>query len=422
MERRILVYPITTEIGVEIYYSLKSEKNVEVFGLTSDPTKAKFLGIPDANVLIQTWTQTPDFLQLNRMLNEFRITHIILAHDQIIYDFRVYQPPQGTKLVYHARQSVEVCSFKHLTYRHLSDYIETPKTIFPNALGGLPGFLKPSRGEGSRGARKIHSLGDLGKSDLDKIESEELLLLEYLPGEEITVDCFTNSERKLVFVAGRIRKTIQNGISTLSENIMDSEIGVIANKINAHLELNGPWFFQLKRRAEGTMVLMEIGLRIAGSSGIRRLEGINLTLASIYNLEFPIVRIGPRTISKKYMRLSYSAVDFGVSFESVFVDYDDTVIVNGKINVSVITFLLHARNDGKEIILLTRHKGDLQASLVTFRLENFFNKIIRVDPMLEKSVYLPKSGLHLLIDDSYSELWPATSLQNIICLHSSALN
>ncbi len=74
-----------------------------------------------------------------------------------------------------------------------------------------------------------------------------MVIVEYLPGEEYTVDCFTNYKGNLLSVNMRNRERIRNGISVNSKSLTHpSEVQDIAEQINKKLKLNGAWFFRLK--------------------------------------------------------------------------------------------------------------------------------------------------------------------------------
>ena len=89
-------------------------------------------------------------------------------------------------------------------------------------------------------------------------------------------------------------------------------------------------------------------------------------------------------------------------FDHVFVDFDDTIIINGVINENLMRFLVHARNSGSELHLLTRHDGNITSTLENHFLHGFFNSVIHITDGSEKSARV--FGSHpLFIDDSFSE-------------------
>ena len=137
-------------------------------------------------------------------------------------------------------------------------------------------------GQGSVGARKIEQLEDLQEA---LSEGTEYAICEYLPGNEYTIDCFTDRHGRLRTCHIRQRERIKTGISVRSSLIpMDDDVFDIAEKINTKLEFNGAWFFQLKKNIYGDYRLMEISPRIPGTMGVSRNLGINYPMLTLFNM------------------------------------------------------------------------------------------------------------------------------------------
>jgi carbamoyl-phosphate synthase large subunit len=112
----------------------------------------------------------------------------------------------------------------------------------------FPLFTKPDIGYGSRNSsivRDRESLNYAFKNDAD-----EKIVLEYLPGEEFTIDCFSDLNHKILFAGARKRSRTRVGISVATEITEVEEASVIAEKISQALKMNGAWFFQLKRASK----------------------------------------------------------------------------------------------------------------------------------------------------------------------------
>ena len=91
-----------------------------------------------------------------------------------------------------------------------------------------------------------------------------------------------------------------------------------------------------------------------------------------------------------------------LKYDRVYIDFDDTLIWNGKVNLRLISFLYQCLNEGKKLILITRHNGDLTEELIKYRLANIFDEIIHLNRTEQKSDFIDKTGA-ILIDDSYGE-------------------
>ncbi|MBQ7155195.1 MAG: hypothetical protein IJR85_06545 [Synergistaceae bacterium] len=102
-------------------------------------------------------------------------------------------------------------------------------------------------------------------------------------------------------------------------------------------------------------------------------------------------------------RAFYSAYKTNVYYEHVYVDYDDTLIVNGKVNLQLLTFLYQAAATRKKIYLLSKHNGDIHEDLRHYRIcEDIFDEIITISPEERKSDFLRHKPA-IFIDDSFAE-------------------
>jgi len=74
--------------------------------------------------------------------------------------------------------------------------------------------------------------------------------MEYLEGDEYTVDCFSDREKGLLFCGGRQRIRTKSGISMNSRPIQNKVFKEYAEAISKRLFFNGPWFFQIKKTGQ----------------------------------------------------------------------------------------------------------------------------------------------------------------------------
>ena len=212
----------------------------------------------------------------------------------------------GTKLLVSSPESLEIANNKSRLYQFLEwRDIEVPayrvvETIeqFESAVKelGYPGkeiCFKPSVSNGSRGFRilsnKMNKLDLLlnHKPDASYISLEEvtqilssgkfpeLLVSEYLPGDEYSVDCLVNHGKTIIAVP-RLRKRMINGISVEGEFIKNDSIISYCKKIISELNLHGNIGLQVKQSAAGKFLLLEINPRVQGTISAVLGAGINL--------------------------------------------------------------------------------------------------------------------------------------------------
>jgi carbamoyl-phosphate synthase large subunit len=330
------------------------------------------------------------------------------SHDDVVLALADRRTDVDAIVVSSPPRTCQIVRFKRATYAHLSSSVRVPEEYATlDSIDHFPVFVKPDRGQGSQGAVKVASRAHLDWLVLDRAGTWDLmardhLCLEYLPGPEYTVDCFSDRETGLLFVGARERLRVRNGIAVTSRVVAEDEFRPMAMAINARLELHGGWFFQAKRSTDGQLVLLEVAPRIAGSSGLTRARGVNLPVLSLYEqLRRPVAILtnpGPEVADRALESRFRPAAEF----RRVYLDLDDTLIRGGAVDTTVVRFVFQCVNRGVEIVLLTRHRGHLAKTLDHHRLSGLFDRVIHLDDASEKADAIDPFG-SIFVDDSFSE-------------------
>ncbi len=399
-KKNILVFPCGSEIGLEIHGSVQYSTHFHLIGASSVADHGKYVykdyieGLP--------FVGSSDFIpSLQKIIEKHKIDAIYPAMDSVITELVRHQEVLNCGIIASDIETVELCLSKSRTYAFFQDIIKVPKQYSnPKEISAFPIFAKPDKGYGSRGAKKIENLHQL---QCHLREIPDSIVLEYLPGEEFTIDCFTDSERKLHFVGPRKRVRVSNGISVntqLVEN--DAQFQVMAERINDALLLQGAWFFQLKKNAEGDYVLLEIASRLAGSSAIHRMKGVNFALLSLFDHFGHPTSLIANTFAIESDRALNNCFSLAMDYQTVYVDFDDCLIIDNQVNTRLIQFLYQCLNTAKTIVLISKHQGDLEKRLHTHHLQSLFHKVIHLKPDQHKYSFM-KDENSIFIDDSFAE-------------------
>jgi len=415
--QNILVFPCGSEIALEIHRSLKYAKDITLFGDSTEPSNpGKYVFENYTEEL--PYVKSPDFIErLNDYIQKYHIDMIFPAHDDVCDVLANNHADIYAKVIGSAAETATICRSKRLTYEKMQDIIPVPQ-VYDFSVQEFPVFLKPDKGQGSKGTFIAHNEEDLTYRTSDGADWD-YLVLEYLPGEEYTIDCFTDAAGELRFAKGRRRNRILNGISSDTFTVDNPVFWEYAEKINATLELWGAWFFQLKRSKKGVLTLMEIAPRIAGSMALHRNLGVNFGLLSVYTRLGMDVEIKPNTFNIRMDRYIASRFHTDVEYDIVYVDLDDTLIVRDRVNTQLVSFLYQCINEGKELVLLTRNGAPIE-KLQQYRLGGIFNRGIAVPPDKSKADFV--TGRAIFIDDSFSErasvqhLCPVFNVSEVECL------
>jgi hypothetical protein len=348
----VLVFPAGEVNSIELHDALATCVNIELYGASSVDRHGEYVfknyisGVP--------MLTEPDFIDaMNRLIESNGIDVIFPTHDTVAEFMSVNREKFNAKIIAADYRTAEICRDKIKTFILFSDQdfcpvvYQKPKTF--------PVFIKPRKGQGSVGAKLLRSEADI---DTD-IDWSDHVVCEYLPGEEYTVDCLTDKNGALRAVLPRSRRRIFAGITVGGQDeVLTEEVEYIARTINSRLRFLGLWFFQIKRAENGRFKLLEISTRCAGTMCLSRAQGINLPLLSVYvamGYDVDVFR-NPNKVTVDRTLISRYKTDY--EYDRVYIDFDDTIIIGGKVHLPTIRFLYQCKNNGISVILLTRHDSD----------------------------------------------------------------
>jgi predicted ATP-grasp superfamily ATP-dependent carboligase len=405
----ILIVPSGTEIAHEIIRSLQDVKNITLFGANSVPS---FSDLPQKNVKhgIPYIEEAGFITAIEETIIDYGITHVFPAHDSAAVKLSQYAESLSAKVISSSFETNEIARSKRKTYKKLSGIVNVPDFFEKNVTDlHFPLFAKPDIGQGSVGAKVIESqleVEALGDNDL---------LCEFLPGDEFTVDCVTDSQGNLLYSQARLRCQMRNGIAIETQNVRDNEkFAAFASKINSTISFKGGWFFQVKKDINNELCLLEVSTRIAGSMITSRFNGINFAELSLLIAEnIPVSVLDNKLDVKLYRNLSFQ-FQTSLAYQTIYTDFDDCLLLGNTINEDLIALLFNALNQQKKVVLITRHAGDLSKKLQELRITNIFDEIIHITNGEPKSKFI-KDKNSIFIDDAFSERKEVSEILGIPC-------
>lgn len=397
----VLVFPCGSEIGLEIHRSLRFSNHITLFGGSSVDDHGKF--VYENYISNMPFVNHTGFIDsLKDIIDKFKIDVIYPAMDEVVTEISKHADSLGCNVVASDYETTKVCLSKTKTYQALANHIQVPK-IYENlnSVDKFPVFMKPDVGYGSRGAKKIHSKSEANQQLAHYPNS---IITEYLPGNEFTVDCFTNYKGELLFYGARQRKRIMNGISVNTQPVKENnqEFENLALKINTSIKLRGAWFFQVKEDENGNLILLEVASRLGGSSGIFRNLGVNFALLSVFDQMQMDVEVFSNNYKIELDRALDCKFKLEISYKAIYVDFDDCILISDKLNTELLSFLFKSLNQNKKIILITKHDKDIHDTLKKLRIESLFDKIIHLKKTDLKSEFILEKD-SIFIDDSFEE-------------------
>ncbi|AEW74296.1 ATP-grasp domain-containing protein [Enterobacter ludwigii] len=419
MKLNILVFPCGSENAGEIAHSLRYSLHVNrLIGASSVEDHGRFHFqdyISDVPFI-----HSPDYEDyFVDLIATYNIDVVFATHDSVVEKLAKLAHKHGFHLVNGDLRTTHIARYKSLTYRLFANMPWVPEIWgIDEQPTRWPVVVKPDCGQGGNGVAIAENPSQLAKH----VEDIELpVVVEYLPGKELTVDCFTDRNGKIVWVSPRTRERVRAGIAMRSCLLPpNEEITNIAEHINRNLTLRGPWFFQLKEDIAQKWKLLEISCRIAGTMVAQRAHGINLPLMTLHDfmgrdvvpLPEPHVKLIDRSIKTRAHTELY--------WQRVYVDMDDTLIINGLANPSLLAFIYQCRMKGNTIHLITRHDADPVKTLDNAAISPYlFDEIIHVKSSEKKSQYI--TGPAVFIDNYFPERVDVAQYKDVLVMDVDAV-
>lgn len=293
---------------VRCFASVK-ERKIRVIGTAQDSTAAGFSFVDKGYVVPPTGSKEYIEEILNFSKNE-GVQVVIPADPREIDTFAKEKDrfeKNGIKVIVSSPKSLRIANNKCLLYEYCNresipaptffrpgDYAEFMKAVSSLGYPESDVCFKPAISSGSRGFRVITSridrlnllLANQPDSTLTSIEEvnsvlgnsrnfPDLVVMEYLPGDEYSVDVVAD-RGKAIAIVPRIREKIILGASFTGRVVKHKQITEYTKKIISGIELNGAVGLQFRMDKEGTPKILEVNARPHGALTLSAAAGVNI--------------------------------------------------------------------------------------------------------------------------------------------------
>jgi len=189
---------------------------------------------------------------------------------------------KGCTVMVGGQESIALCRDKAMTNvmlaraglatistRTLVDFLRSPS---------YPCFVKPVGGSAGVGACVISDEKEL-RSHVESF-GEALLVQEYIPGQEFTIDVYRTREGQVRCVVPRQRLAVRSGEVEKGVTVFDQDLIDAACKLSSHLgDVWGVFCCQCRRSKNGDKPrFFEVNPRFGGGSMLAIAAGVNLPL------------------------------------------------------------------------------------------------------------------------------------------------
>lgn len=191
----------------------------------------------------------------------------------------------GIKLLLAPQRTLEICLDKWLLMQACGPQLPVPDSaVLTERLDlntiPLPCIVKPRAGAGGRGFKIIHCAEDWVGQPTDG----SMLIQEYLPGEEYSVDVLVDAEGTCHAAVPRLRMKVDSGVAVTARTVRDEELIALSERVARVIDLRFVGNIQWRRRGDGTPALLEVNPRFPGTMPLTIAAGVDMPKLSTASL------------------------------------------------------------------------------------------------------------------------------------------
>ncbi|SDS85220.1 ATP-grasp domain-containing protein [Microbacterium paraoxydans] len=279
MTKRVLVTGAGGPAGVAVIRSLLRRSDLKVFAADMDGWASGLYLVPPAQRRLVPPGRDADFVPaIARMVAEDGLDLVISTVDVeliALADRRDELAP--AVLAAPPADTLHTALDKLALAERCAPTGRVPRTVLagPDAAEvawEFPVFAKPRQGAGSRGVRLVPDADALAALPTD----EGLIVQDFLPGEEYSVDVIADASGGVVAAVPRTRARVDSGVAIAGRTLRDPELEETAAAIARAIGLVGVANVQLRRDRDGRAVLLEVNPRFPGALPLTIAAGVDI--------------------------------------------------------------------------------------------------------------------------------------------------
>jgi len=292
---RVLVTGAGGPAAIAAMKSLQTDDAVEVLAADMDPWAAGLYLVPaGARTLIPAGAAPgfADALLIRCLaLGVDVILPTVDAELRPLAHAREMFTSAGIGLLLAPAAALDVILDKLSLAEHCAGGVQVPRTeLFGPSVDPAswtyPVIVKPREGSGSRGVMTVGSAAALAALD----RSPSLIVQEFLPGEEYSVDVLADAAGHVIASVPRLRARVDSGVSVGGRTIHDPEVEWFGRAVAQATGVTFVANVQCKRDHEGSPALLEVNPRMPGTLGLTIASGVDmprLALAALLGRPLP---------------------------------------------------------------------------------------------------------------------------------------
>lgn len=286
---RALVTGAGGPAAVSVMKSLSADSSISLIAADMDPWAAGlYLVPPEARTLIPAGLD-PAFAEatLARCV-ALKVDVLIPTVDAELRPLgraRADFARAGVELVLAPDHALDVTLDKLALAQRCAGKVRVPRTerldqVADHGSWTYPVIVKPRTGSGSRGISLVESRHDLA----GLAASADLLVQEYLPGEEYSIDVLADAGGRVVASVPRVRERVDSGVSVAGRTLHDAELEGLGAAVATATGLTYIANVQFRRDVAGRPALLEVNPRVPGTLPLTMASGVDMPRMALDSL------------------------------------------------------------------------------------------------------------------------------------------
>jgi carbamoyl-phosphate synthase large subunit len=292
---RVLVTGAGGPAAIAAMKSLREDPAVELLAADMDPWAAGLYLVPPRERTLVPPGASPDFLDVTlARCRALRVDVLLPTVDAELRPLARARPAfaaADVDLLLAPAEALDVILDKLLLARRCARVVRVPRTepfttsVDP-ASWSYPVIVKPRTGSGSRGIAIAGSAAELSAME----RSPGLIVQQFLPGEEYSVDVLADASGHVIASVPRLRARVDSGVSVGGRTVRDPELEWFGRAVAQATGITYVANVQCKRGYDGVAELLEVNPRMPGTLGLTIASGVDmprLALAALLGQPVP---------------------------------------------------------------------------------------------------------------------------------------
>jgi len=286
---RVLVTGAGGPAAIAAMKSLRADASVELLAADMDPWAAGLYLVPPGHRTLVPPGAAAGFAETLLARCRALGVHVVLptvdAELRPLAAARATYAAHGIDLLLAPAPALDVILDKLVLARHCAAVVRVPRTE-PLGAGtdpsswSYPVVVKPRLGSGSRGFLVVSSAAELAAL----IGEPGLLVQEFLPGDEYSIDVLADAGGRVIASVPRLRARVDSGVSVGGLTVHDAALEAFGRAV---AEATGVTFVanvQCKRDGAGRPALLEVNPRMPGTLGLTIAAGVDMPRLALDSL------------------------------------------------------------------------------------------------------------------------------------------